>query len=634
MKQSRKFKMLFEPIRIGSMELKNRVVMLPLENNYAAEDGLVTERTKNYYAERAKEVGLVIVQITCIDAPIGKAYRYQLCIDNDRHIPGLSELAQTIHKCDAKAIIQLHHAGANVKGHEIVAASAIPVIPGVVPRELSVPEIKEIISRYVTAAQRAKKAGFDGVEVVASGGYLVWGFLSPAWNKRRDEYGGDLPGRARFFLEIISAIKESLGKDFPVTCRLAIREYVTPGGMTVRETQEVAKMAQDAGLDAVTMTALGGTANFPSSPGALLPLARAIKQAVTIPVTATGRMDLEVGERAIIESKGDLVGIGRRLVADTEYVSKAASGREDEIVPCIGCMQCLHTSLILHEPMRCAVNPACGKEEESRLNPASIPKRVFVVGGGPAGMEAAITAGKRGYELTLYEKEPKLGGQLNLASIPPDKEHIVPFTNYLINQIKKLGIKVELGKEATKETVEAAKPDAVVFATGVKNIIPDIPGMDKAHVVTVEDAVTGRAEVGMEVVVIGGDQVGCETAEFLVEKGRKVTIVEILESMATKMSPYLSAPFLERLARKGIAMYTGVKREEFKNSSLVITTKEGEEKTIEVNTIVLATGSKPNSELFQELKDRVPEVYCVGDCVEPRNIMEATTEGFNIGRTI
>ena len=382
--------------------------MLPLENNYGTEDGFVAERIKNYYRLRANEVGLVIVPIACVDSLIGRAYRHQLCIDRDELVPGLGELAQTIHMCGAKAFIQLHHAGPRTSNIHNVAASPIPVIHGFIPRELSVPEIGHIILKYVSAAERAKIAGFDGVEVVASGCYLVWSFLSPVWNKRSDEYGGDPQGRARLFLEIIQAIKAKLGRSFPVTCRLAVREYVTPGGMTVGEIQQVARMAQDVGLDAITMTALGGTANFPSSPGALLPLSKAIKQAISIPVTATGRMDLELGERAIQEGKADLVGIGRRLVADPEFITKSISGRTEDISPCIACMQCFHTSIILSEPMRCSVNPTCGREGEARLNPTNSPKKVMVVGGGPSGMMAAIVAAKRGHEVTLQEKELRL----------------------------------------------------------------------------------------------------------------------------------------------------------------------------------------------------------------------------------
>lgn len=516
---------------------------------------------------------------------------------------------------------------------DCVAASAIPAIPGVVPRELSVSEIKDMIKTYVAAAQRAKKAGFDGVEVVASGGYLLWSFLSPAWNKRSDEYGGDTEGRARLFLEIIKAIKEDLGEDYPVTCRIAIREYDTPDGLTVEEVCRIAQMAETAGLDAITMTAMGRP-NFPSSAGALLPLSRAVKQAVSIPVNATGRMDMVLGEKALAEGKGDLIGLGRRLVSDPDYVSKYASGLADEVVPCIACLECLHTSLMLNEPMRCSVNPICGREDEVPLTPVDKAKKVLVVGGSPGGMEAAINAARRGHKVTLYEKEDQLGGQLLIAAVPPTKEHIKPYTDYLRAQLEKENIKVVLGEEVDKKLVEAEGADSVIIATGVKPCIPQIPGIDKAHLVTAADVLSGKVEVGIEVVVIGGNQTGCETAEYLVEQDRRVTVLEILDELALSVTPYLRPSFLERLTRKGIALYTGVKDQEFKNNKLIITTQEGEKKTINVDTIVIAAGVNPNDALFKELESQSIEIHCVGDCAEPQDIVEATTEGFNVGATI
>ena len=635
MKQRQQFKRLFEPVRIGQMELKNRIVMLPMENNYATEDGSVTERLKNYYRERAREVGLVGIQITCIDSPVGKGYVYQLCIHDDALIPGLSELVQTIHDSGAKVYIQLHHAGANARGQDIVAASPLPLLPSsVIPKELTVSEIKDIILHYVTAAERAKKAGFDAVEVVASGNYLVWNFLSPTWNKRRDEYGGDLRGRARLFIEIIHAIKAKVGESYPVTCRLAIGEYGVEGGLTVKEAQQVVQMARDASLDGVTTTAIGDGSTVPDYPGALLSLSTAIKQVVTLPVTTAGRMDLEVGERALKEGKADLVGIGRRLLADPGYVAKAASGRFDEITPCIACMVCIETSLLRNVPLRCAVNPACGLENEYKLIPANKPKRVMVVGGGPAGMEAAIVAAQRGHQVTLYEKEPRLGRQLIVAAIPPNKDKIGSLTTHLTTQVRKVGVKVELGKEVSRATVEAAKPDTLVLATGIENIIPDILNIDEANVAFAEDVLTGRVEVGIEVAIIGGNLVGCETAEFLVNRGMKVTIVEILDRLATKMNPLLAMRLLDRLTKRGVIIVTGVKHEEYKDNTLVITTKEGAEKTIRADTVILAAGSRPNTKLLQTLEGLTSEIHSVGDCVEPRNFTEAIAEAFNIGRTI
>jgi pyruvate/2-oxoglutarate dehydrogenase complex dihydrolipoamide dehydrogenase (E3) component len=297
-------------------------------------------------------------------------------------------------------------------------------------------------------------------------------------------------------------------------------------------------------------------------------------------------------------------------------------------------MVCIETSLFRNVPLRCAVNPACGLESEYRLMPANQPKKVIVVGGGPSGMEAAIIAARREHQVTLYEKETGLGGQLIVAAIPPNKDKIGPLTKYLITQVRKLGIKIELKKEVNRLMVEAAKPDIVILATGAENITPDIPGVDKANVAFAEDVLTGKVEVGIEVAIVGGNLVGCETADFLADRGVKVTIVEILDRLATKMNPFIARFLLDRLAKKGVTMLTGVKREEYKDHTLVITTNEGEEINIGVDTIVLAAGARPNNTLSQTLEGLDIEIHSVGDCVEPRNFTEAIAEAFNIGRMI
>ncbi len=446
MSQGEAFTRVFEPVQIGALELRNRLVMLPMETNYADPDGSVTHRLTEHYEARAHDVGLVLIQIACIESGDGKAYRHQLCIDDDRLIPGLGRLSSAIHRAGAKTIIQLHHAGAVAQVAQPVAASPVPAYPGrPTPRELSVPGIKQLIARYAQAAKRARAAGFDGVEIVASGGYLVWSFLSPTTNARTDEYGGDLVGRSRLLIEIIEAVRAQVGGGYPITCRLAAREYDASPGFTLREALALLQMAEKAGLDGVTTTAIGGDSVAPSQPGALLPLSRAIKQSVSVPVTAAGRMDLALAEKALVDGKADLAGFGRRLLADPDYIGKAASGRNDDIRPCISCKECIHTSLVKNQPLRCSVNPACGHDGEYSLEKVATPKRIMVVGGGPAGMQAAITAAQRGHEVTLYERSPVLGGQLELAEIPPKKEHIADFTHYLKRQIASTAVAAELG---------------------------------------------------------------------------------------------------------------------------------------------------------------------------------------------
>lgn len=635
MEETQRFKRLFKPVGIGEIELKNRIVMLPMENNYASKDGFVTERLKTYYKERARDVSLILIQIACVESRQGKGYVHQLCIDNDEMIPGLNDLARAIHEEGAKVFIQLHHAGANAIGDQPVAASPIQMTPGKpMPRALSLSEIDEMTAQYALAAERAKEAGFDGVEVVASGNYLVWNFLAPTWNKREDEFGRRLEGRAKLFLGIIKAIKAKVGKSYPVTCRLAIKEYDAEVGVTVSETQQVARWAVNAGLDGITATAIGGDSVAPSNPGALIPLASAMKQAVSVPVTAAAGMDLEIGGKAVEEGNADLVGIGRRFLADPEYVTKAVSGRIVDINPCIACKMCIDTSLLKNQPLRCAVNPACGREEEYKLNHTEKPKKVVVIGGGPGGMKAAIIAARRGHEVILFEKAHRLGGQLIPAALPPGKNKIQNLIDHLSTQLVKHSVEIRLGTAVEGELIESLKADVVVIATGKKDYVPEITGIENANVARAEDVLIGDAVVGIDVAVIGGDLVGCETAEFIADKGMNVTIVETLERLLSKTSPVKSVRLLKRLRDKGVTTLTGVKKEKFRDYCLFVTMGDGNEVPIPVDTIVYAAGGTPNNTLFYELKDRFPEIYCAGDCTEPRDIASAIEEGFNIGRSI
>jgi len=642
------FPKLFEPGRIAEMELKNRIILAPMGTNLATLDGSVTQPMKDYYEVRAKDgVGLIMVEGGCIDSKTGKSVARQFCADDDRYLTGLSELAEVIHKHGAKAVFQLFHAGKGARsaiiGGQPVAPSAIPWpymhwagYAGEMPRELTVIEIKELVDKFASAAERAKRAGFDGVDVHAHGMYLIQEFLSPASNKRKDEYGGELKNRARFLLEIIKAIKEATGQSYPVVVRLTFAEFGIEDAFTLDECVQVARMAQEAGADAVrgaVMTyGISPWSPMEEPPNSLAFFTDEIKKMVTIPVIAGQRISPEIGERMLQEKRADFVAIGRGFITDPELVQKAASGRTDEIVPCIGCIRCIDTVLRESE-VECMVNPAMGKEREYELRPAARRKKVIVVGGGPAGMEAARVATLRGHRVTLYEKQSKLGGQLLLAILPPHKNNLVSLIDYLTTQMVKRGVKVNLGIEVTPELIEEAKPDVVILATGVIPFTPEIPGIHRANVVTAQQALEGQP-IGKRVIVIGGELVGCETAEFLAEKGKKVTMTRRGPEMATRIGPGVRALNLSRLTASGVTMLTGVKYEQVTDRGLAITTKEEERQIIEADTIVLAAGAKPNRRLSQALEGKVPEVYDIGDCTEPRGIAQAIADGYRIGRRI
>ena len=635
---------LYKPFRIGSMQLRNRIVMAPLTTQYASEEGYVTGRSLNFYEARARGgAGLLIVEATIIH-PGGQAFANQLSISGDEFISGLSDLVQVIHRHGARGAIQLHHGGRVAKreltGMQPIAPSPLARGKSELPRELTVDEIGEIVADFARAALRAKEAGFDGVEIHGAHGYLVDQFLSPAANKRQDSYGGSQRNRARFLVEIIEAIRGELGRDYPVWYRMNAREYGVEGGTTLEEAQETARRAEEAGADAVHVSAYGPKTPTNLTSPAFVPaviedLAEGIKKTVSIPVIAVGRITPEAGERMLAEGKADLIAMGKALLADPELPNKVAAGKSRDVVPCIVCMGCRDD---LYDPdvvgIRCQVNAAMGRGGENGIVAAEKPRRVLVIGGGPGGMEAARVAALRGHGVTLWEKEFKLGGQLIPAAIAPHKDRIGAFTAYLEAQLKKLGVRIELGKEATADAVEEFQPEAVVVAMGARPLVPQIPGLGKARAVQAVDVLEGRADVGSRVVVIGGELVGCETAEFLAEKGRKVTIMRRGSEIASKVGPSLRAFFLERLEAKGVTLLTGVKYEEASSAGLVVTTAEGERKTFGASAIVLAAGAIADRRLYEEISGKLPEVYAVGDCVEPRKIRDAVAEGYSVGLKI
>ncbi|MBI4286093.1 MAG: FAD-dependent oxidoreductase [Chloroflexi bacterium] len=638
------FKRLFEPGLIGQMEIKNRIVKPPMGTNYATPDGFVTPVMKAYYERTAMGgVGLVIVETACVDASLGKSIAHELQISDDKFIPGLSELARCMRRHGAKTAIQLHHAGREALsrfiGTQPVAPSPIASPWGEKPRELTVAEIKAIIGRFVDAAERAKKSGFDGVEIHGAHGYLVSTFLSPFSNKRQDEYGGSLPNRARFLLEIIRGIKARLGTGYPVWARISGAELGISDGITIEESRQVALMCQEAGADAIHVSAHGFgnqiTAVLASNPGALIPMAREIKRAVRIPVIAVASISPEVGERALENKDADFVAMGRTLITDPDLPRKVQAGNMADIRPCINCLECFNSVIFKFEAMPCAVNAAIGQEAPAyEVKRAERSKRVCVVGGGPGGMEAARVAALRGHQVVLCEKGPRLGGQIDIASKPPRKEKLLPFAEYLRHQMEELGVKVELDREVTPKLVAAIKPDVVIVATGAVPLGLDIPGLGQLNVVSAEKVLSEAVAVGERVIVIGGGMVGCETADFLAERGKKVTVIEILKRLASGMMPYKRLEVLNSLRARGVIVLTEVKCEEATAKGLVVCDKEGKRQTLEADAIVLAVGAHPDNRLFQALQGKVPEVYQIGDCVAPRLVLNAVAEGFAVANRL
>lgn len=621
------------------------MVMAPMVTNYAYEDGSVTGRLRAYHVERARGgVGLIIVEASYVH-PSGKGFQNEVGIYSDRLIPGLRSLVDAVHAHGAKIAIQLYHGGrqtkSSVTGQPIVAPSPIPdPTEPETPKELTKDEIAELVRAFGEAARRARAAGFDAVEVHGAHGYLINEFLSPFSNKRTDEYGGSLENRMRFPLEVVRAVRRAVGPDYPVIYRMSADEKV-PGGLTLAETKGVAQSLEKEGIDALHVSAgVYASAAWIIQPMALpraclADLAQGIRSVVRIPVIAVGRFnDPEVAESVLAEGKADLIAFGRQLLTDPDMPRKVMEGRLDEVRRCIACCQGCIDELFLDHPIGCTVNPRAGFEREFTFAKAPGGRKVLVVGGGPAGMEAARVAVLRGHGVTLWERSPSLGGQLELASTPPEKGEIATFKDFLTGEMRRLKVKVVLDKEATLEAVRAEKPDVLIIATGAVPATLDVPGIRSQNVVTSWDVLAGKASVGNKVAVLGGGLVGCETAEYLAAQGHKVTIIEMLPRIASDVGPLVGALLLDRLGQRGVKVVTGARVSSIGEHEVVVE-KDGEKETLSgFDTVVLAVGSRPNEVLAEQLEGAGIVYYVIGDASKPRRITQAVFEAMRVAHEV
>lgn len=652
---------LSEPINIGTLKLPNRLVMPPMFTSYGDSSGAVTQRLVDYYAERAKNnVGLIIIEAICVMRG-GRLGANQLCIYDDIYLPGLSRLAEAIHQAGAKCFVQIHHAGRRAHavdngGIQPVAPSPIAMLNGEMPRELAIEEIEEIIEAFAQGAVRARKAGFDGVELHFAHAYLVAQFLSPLTNKRMDKYGGDLASRARLAVEIAQRVRQRVGKAYPVSARISGNEYIK-GGLTPADAPKIVVMLEEAGVDALnvsisyaasseegflscSMTSSVAPMTMPR--GFALPVAEAVKKVAKVPVFAVGRLDdPQLAEEAVARGKADVIAIGRGFLTDPAFAAKVLSGQHEDIRRCIACNCCI-SNLFVNNNLTCTVNAELGKEAEYRIKPAAKAKRVVIVGGGPAGMEAARVAALRGHSVTLLEKKSGLGGNLLAASAVSFKNNISLFTDFLSQALQKLHVEVRLTTEASASRIMSLKPDAVIVATGASPVIPTIPGVKGSNVTDAVQVLEGKAETGARVVVAGGGSVGCEVAVFLVEKGKQVSIVEMRDTdysatggLALDMDPYIRKwLFMELWPRLGIDVIGKSTFQEVTAKGLVVGDREGGRRLVVGDTIVLAAGMVPNNGLVEKLKGKVPEVYAAGDCVQPAHIIDAVGSAARIARLV
>lgn len=642
---------LFEPGKIGRLTVKNRIVMASMGNTLSEPDGRILERAIDYYVERARGgVGMITIGAHKVENEIERELdpstlktAYWHPIVSLAAKARLYELAQAIHDYDAKISIQLTpgfgRVARGVLAHTLdpVGPSALPCFwnPKVMTRKLTIAEIEKFVQAFGRAAKIVAAAELDAIELHGHEGYIFDAFQTSIWNRRRDKYGGDLDNRLRFPLEVIACIKDSVGKDFPVIYRYGVKHYID-GGRDVPESLEIAKRLENAGVDALHVDAgcYDGAAYWAHPTtyqpyGCLVDMAEAVKKVVKIPVIAVGKLNIPaLAEKTLQEGKADFIALGRPLLADPEWPIKAREGRLDEIRPCIGDHDGCFRPILEGKYISCTVNPACGNERNFKITPAQKPKSVLIVGGGVAGMEAARVAALRNHKVTLCEKSDQLGGLLIPGSVPQFKQDLRLLVDYLSTQIRKLGVEIQLKTEVTPKIVEKMNPNVVIIATGAKHIIPEIRGTDSEIIISAIDLLNSEKEVGQNVVIAGGGLVGCETAAYLAEKGKKVTIVEMLKDIALDVF-YTNRQLLLKMLDDGdVNVLTEARLTEITDDGVVTMDRQGKSRKLNADTVVLALGLEPERKLLDALYGKVPELYVIGDCAEPRKIVDAMREGF------
>ncbi len=638
-----RWKTLFSSFQLGNLKLKNRIVMPPMATHFAGDDGSVNDRHIAYYLKRIRGgVGYITFEHTGVMKQ-GRAFPQMALIDSDQNISSFKRLTEAVHRENGKIVIQINHAGrqtsSSITGSPIVAPSPIACpVRKEIPQELSQEGIQKIIDAFGEAARRVKEVGADGVEIHMAHGYLLNQFLSPFSNQRTDEYGGDPERRMRMPLEVLRTVRNKVGSDFLVLCRLSADEYVE-GGLKLDDSKEIARALERNGADALHVSACVAASGYLSQPpyysdeGIFAHLAQGIKSVVNIPVIAVGRIRTpELANQILEEKKADLISMGRALIADPNLPLKALQGKTEEIIPCISCNRCVLS--IRKGALQCAVNPETGREETFKLQVTDQPKKVWVIGGGPAGMKAAEIAVLRGHRVSLYEQKERLGGKFLLAAIPPRKQVLKEFIDHLVRRVGNLPIKIILGKPFTLASLRRGKPDAVIVATGGKPLFPAIEGMQDSGAISVEDALTGAVSIGRRVLVVGGGGIGAEVADYLSENGKEVTLVEMREGIALDLVAHLQYFLNKRLREKGVQILTSTKAIRFERDGLWVEDPQGKRKLSGFDSTIIALGSLPNDGLIESLKGKVPALYVVGDASKPRKVMEALIEAEEVALKI
>jgi len=668
-------KFVFKPLKIKSMEIENRIGMPSMHLNFTP-NGEVSDKIISFYKERAKGgVGLIVIGGCSINDTAGGGHLIGL--HSDKFIPGLKRLTEEIHKTSqTKIAAQLYHAGRYASsffiGKQPVAPSPIASkLTKEIPKELNISEIKEIENDFANAAYRAKISGFDSVEILGSAGYLISQFLSPLTNIRKDTYGGSLENRARFGIEVIKKVREAVGDDFPVMIRQGGSDFVRRGN-TAAEILEAVKLFSKAGIDLINVTGGWHETHVPQIAGvvpnaAFAYLAYGIKKATGKPTIISNRVStIELAAKLIRDGWGDMVNLGRPLIADPYLVNKAKEDKIKQIIPCISCNQLCFDAVFNGKEVGCSVNPTAGREiyYQDGIKKADKIKNIAVIGAGAGGMSAAIYAAKRGHRVTVFEKKEKIGGQLHVASAPSDKKEFANLITYFENEAKRLNIKIITNAKVKADDILKTNYDEIIVATGAKPIIPNIENINFENVVKAEDVLSGKAALKDRIVIVGGGAVGVDVALYILEHSRingeqatfllrweaescdrikemttkgfkDITIIEMLDSIGKDIGKTTRWIALKELAFSNVKMLTNAKAKRIEKDGIIIEDKDAKERKIHADTVVLAVGYKPENQLYNLLKEKLGDkVHIIGDAEKVAKLPDAIHTGFKVATEI
>ncbi|MFA5531951.1 MAG: FAD-dependent oxidoreductase [Thiohalomonadaceae bacterium] len=643
---SKKYPKLFSKGKIGNVEIRNRIVMTPMGTGHCGPDSRVTQELIDFYAARAKGgVGMIITETNYQSEVDATPFTFGMArLDHPNKIARQAELVDMVKYYGAVLCIQLSIGMGRQSDApwmvQPVAPSECPATndPNVICRELTKEEIKKMVSNIATSAEYAVTCGYPIAEIHGHAGYLIDQFMSPDSNTRTDEYGGDLEGRLRIVKEIREEIKKRVGDALAVSFRISADQKV-PGFRTLEEGVEICKLLESFGYDALNIDA-GRYESidwiFPTEylgVACMADLANAVKANVSVPVIAVGNYNYpDVAEQSLNNNDADFIALGRSLLADPEWANKARFGREEEIRSCIRCNEKCIMNVLIGKELTCTVNPQCGREARFRLSKTDKPRRVTVIGGGPAGMEAAVIAAERGHKVTLLEQREELGGQLNYADLEPFKWSISDFNRYLKKQVVLKGVDIKFNTKADVDVIKATRPDAVVVATGADVYVPK--AFANAGVLTVADLPSASFKDKENIVVIGGGLVGCEAALGLAMKGHKVTLLEMRDDVAMDLNMINKFSLMNELNKYKVNIVTGVTCSETSGSKLIGTDKDGKTAEFSFDKVVTATGTRKINEIADAVEKAFPDTYVIGDCVNIGKIADAVHKGFIVGTQI